>query len=197
MGSALSSAAAALESAITAAAASPEQPEEAQRRKRKSSDRRSDGPRRRRSPALQRQQQGRRRIRPHRAFHGRVQEFLLQPLPHRLLGSPPPPQRRGLLLLRSLPPPEQTVCCFFAVFGRDRLRKLSVETCIIVGEPPRRGQLTEKQLRPNRKKQRHRRKVRDMEDIRAFCPSYEEALQINRTDEQVLSEEEERHFHCC
>uniref|UniRef100_A0A0E0MRY4 Uncharacterized protein n=1 Tax=Oryza rufipogon TaxID=4529 RepID=A0A0E0MRY4_ORYRU len=58
--------------------------------------------------------------------------------------------------------------------------------------PSRQEQLTDKQPRPNKKK----KQWREMEEIREFCPSYEEALQLNPTDEAV-SEEELRHSHCC
>ncbi|BAS70616.1 uncharacterized protein [Oryza sativa Japonica Group] len=93
------------------------------------------------------------------------------------------------------PPPGATpdCCCFYAELHFDRLGSLVVDTCIIVGKPPsRQEQLTDKQPRPNKKK----KQWREMEEIREFCPSYEEALQLNPTDEAV-SEEELRHSHCC
>uniref|UniRef100_A0A0E0JEM3 Uncharacterized protein n=1 Tax=Oryza punctata TaxID=4537 RepID=A0A0E0JEM3_ORYPU len=80
------------------------------------------------------------------------------------------------------PPPETTpdCCCFYAELHFDPK------------PPSRQEQLTDKQPRPNKKK----KKWREMEEIREFCPSYEEALQLNPTDEAV-SEEELRHSHCC
>uniref|UniRef100_A0A0E0FGV4 Uncharacterized protein n=1 Tax=Oryza nivara TaxID=4536 RepID=A0A0E0FGV4_ORYNI len=79
------------------------------------------------------------------------------------------------------PPPGATpdCCCFYAELHFDRK------------PPSRQEQLTDKQPRPNKKK----KQWREME-IHEFCPSYEEALRLNPTDEAV-SEEELRHSHCC
>ncbi|KAF0920362.1 hypothetical protein E2562_034825 [Oryza meyeriana var. granulata] len=107
--------------------------------------------------------------------------------------APPETSARCCRRRKKAPPETSDCCCFYAELHHDRLLGKVVDTCVIIGKSPRQDQLPEKQPRPHKKK----KQLSDLENMRAFCPSYEEALQFDPTDDNVVSEEEERHLHCC